>query len=58
MGVALDYSSGSSDDLEPHARPEAYLAELTATPADWVTVIGTSLHDDHGWGIYSCLTRK
>ncbi|MEU6324629.1 hypothetical protein [Streptomyces sp. NPDC047009] len=57
VAVALIYSSGSCDDLPEHARPDGYLAPLTATPTEWVTVLGTPVHDRFDWGISSHLTR-
>ncbi|MFJ8941090.1 hypothetical protein ACIRL0_36150 [Streptomyces sp. NPDC102365] len=51
------YSSGSCDDLPEHARPDGYLAPLSATPTEWVTVLGRPLQDSFDWGISSYLTR-
>lgn len=55
--VAMLYSSGSCDDLPEYARPDGYLAPLTATPTEWVTVIGKPVQDSFDWGISSYLTR-
>ncbi|MCF2434319.1 hypothetical protein LV779_02770 [Streptomyces thinghirensis] len=49
------YSSGSCDDLPEHARPDGYLAPLTATPTEWVTVLGKPVQDRFDWGISSYL---
>lgn len=49
------YSSGSCDDLPEHARPDGYLAPLTATPTEWVTILGKPVQDRFDWGISSYL---
>jgi hypothetical protein len=51
------YSSGSSDDLPEEAMPDGYLAPLTATPTEWVTVLGRPAQERFDWGISSYLTR-
>ncbi|MDQ0784507.1 hypothetical protein QFZ64_000004 [Streptomyces sp. B3I8] len=55
--MAMIYSSGSCDDLPEHAQPDDYLAPLTATPTEWVTVLGKPVQDRFDWGISSYLTR-
>lgn len=57
MVVAIIYSSGSCDDLPEYARPDGYLAPLTATPTEWVTVLGEPVQDSFDWGISSYLAR-
>ncbi|WP_432044303.1 hypothetical protein [Streptomyces cadmiisoli] len=54
--MAMTYSSGSYDDLPNHARPDIYLAPLTATPNEWVTVLGKPIQQRSDWGITSYLT--
>ncbi|MGW1328305.1 hypothetical protein ACWD64_37970 [Streptomyces antibioticus] len=48
--MAMIYSSGSRDDLPEHARPDGYLAPLTATPTEWVTVLGEPVQGGFDWG--------
>ncbi|MFJ9638670.1 hypothetical protein [Streptomyces sp. NPDC101178] len=56
--MAMTYSSGSCDDLPEHAKPGGYLASLTATPTEWVTVLkkGEIVPNRFDWRISSYLT--